>query len=36
MALEISANHYQMTYYFMLLVLVMGLVYLIYAIKEKN
>ncbi|MCK0159463.1 YfhO family protein [Allomuricauda sp. F6463D] len=36
MALEISANHYQMTYYFMLLVLVMGLVYLIYAIKEKE
>ncbi|MBO0330027.1 YfhO family protein [[Muricauda] lutisoli] len=36
MALEINANHYQMTYYFMLLVLVMGLVYLIYAIKEKE
>ncbi|MCB0372992.1 MAG: YfhO family protein [Muricauda sp.] len=36
MALEISANHYQMTYYFMLLVLVLGLVYLIYAIKEKT
>ncbi|RUA16293.1 MAG: hypothetical protein DSY83_05945, partial [Flavobacteriia bacterium] len=36
MALEISANHYQMTYYFMLLVLVMGLVYLVYAIKEKE
>lgn len=36
MALEISANHYQMTYYFMLLVLVLGLVYLIYAIKEKE
>lgn len=36
MALEISANHYQMTYYFMLLVLLMGLVYLIYAIKEKE
>ncbi|AKA36217.1 YfhO family protein [Flagellimonas lutaonensis] len=36
MALEISANHYQMTYYFMLLVLVMGAVYLIYAIKEKE
>ncbi|MEP5617017.1 MAG: hypothetical protein ABJP76_12985, partial [Flavobacteriaceae bacterium] len=28
MALEISANHYQMTYYFMLLVLVLGLVHL--------
>ncbi|AWX45960.1 hypothetical protein HME9304_02992 [Flagellimonas maritima] len=36
MALEISANHYQMTYYFMLLVLVLGLVYLIYAIKNKQ
>ena len=36
MALEISANHYQMTYYFMLLILVLGLVYLIYAIKEKK
>ncbi len=36
MALEISANHYQMTYYFMLLVLVLGLVYFIYAIKEKE
>eukprot|EP01093_Parvamoeba_rugata_P019266 TRINITY_DN854_c0_g1_i17.p1 TRINITY_DN854_c0_g1~~TRINITY_DN854_c0_g1_i17.p1 ORF type:complete len:597 (-),score=108.13 TRINITY_DN854_c0_g1_i17:2351-4141(-) len=36
MALEITANHYQMTYYFMLLVLVLGVVYLIYAIKEKQ
>jgi len=36
MALEINANHYQMTYYFMLLVLVLGLVYLIYAIKDKE
>ena len=36
MALEITANHYQMTYYFMLLVLVLGIVYLIYAIKEKQ
>lgn len=36
MALEISANHYQMTYYFMLLVLVIGVVYLIYAIREKK
>ncbi|APQ18573.1 YfhO family protein [Maribacter hydrothermalis] len=36
MALEISANHYQMTYYFMLLVLVLGIVYLIYAIEEKE
>ncbi len=36
MALEISANHYQMTYYFMLLVLVLGLVYLIEAIRKKK
>jgi len=36
MALEITANHYQMTYYFMLLVLVLGAVYLVYAIKEKQ
>ena len=36
MALEITANHYQMTYYFMLLVLVLGMVYLFYAIKEKQ
>ncbi|WP_339841113.1 YfhO family protein [uncultured Maribacter sp.] len=36
MALEITANHYQMTYYFMLLVLVLGMVYLVYAIKEKQ
>ena len=36
MALEVSANHYQMTYYFMLLVLLVGLVYLIYAIKNKK
>lgn len=36
MALEITANHYQMTYYFMLLVLVLGGVYLVYAIKKKE
>ncbi|MEE1963314.1 YfhO family protein [Allomuricauda taeanensis] len=36
MALEITANHYQMTYYFMLLVLLLGLVQFIYAIKEKQ
>ncbi|NNK11997.1 MAG: YfhO family protein, partial [Flavobacteriaceae bacterium] len=35
MALEINANHYQMTYYFMLLVLVVGLVLLIDSIKKK-
>ncbi len=36
MALEISANHYQMTYYFMLLVLILGLVYLADAIRGKT
>lgn len=36
MSLEVSANHYQMTYYFMLLVLVLGVVELIYAIKGKR
>ncbi|MET7029314.1 YfhO family protein [Sediminicola luteus] len=36
MALEISANHYQMTYYFMLLVLVVGIAYLIDAIINKT
>lgn len=36
MALEINANHYQMTYYFMLLVLILGLVYLIDSIKKKQ
>jgi hypothetical protein len=36
MALEITANHYQMTYYFMLLVLVLGIVYLVYALREKQ
>ncbi len=36
MALEISANHYQMTYYFMLLVLILGMVYLVHAIKKQQ
>jgi len=36
MALEVGANHYQMTYYFMLLVLLLGLVYLIDAIRKKK
>jgi len=36
MALEISANHYQMTYYFMLLVLILGMVYLVNAIRKKQ
>ncbi len=35
MALEISANHFQMTYYLMLLVLVLGIAYLIDALKKK-
>lgn len=36
MALEISANHYQMTYYFMLLVLILGAAYLVDAIRKKK
>ncbi len=36
MALEIRANHYQMTYYFMLLVLILGVAYLIDAIRKKQ
>ncbi len=36
MALEIGANHYQMTYYFMLLVVILGLAYLIDAIRNKS
>lgn len=36
MALEIGANHFQMTYYLMLLVLVLGVVYLIEAFKKKE
>ena len=36
MALEVGANHYQMTYYFMLLVLILGIVYLIDAIRKKQ
>ena len=35
MALEIQANHYQMTYYFMLMVLILGGVYLYDAIRKK-
>jgi len=35
MALEISANHFQMTYYLLLLVLVIGMVYLIDAFRKK-
>ena len=36
MGLEVAANHYQMTYYFMLLVLVLGLVLLIDSIRNKT
>ena len=36
MAFEINANHPQMTYYLLLSVLVLGVVYLIDAIKEKE
>ncbi len=36
MALEISANHFQMTFYLLLLVLVLGLVHLYDAFKKKE
>ncbi|MEX0998248.1 MAG: hypothetical protein WDZ45_14440 [Flavobacteriaceae bacterium] len=36
MALEISANHFQMTYYLLLLILVIGIVYLIDSFKKKT
>ncbi|NNF86338.1 MAG: hypothetical protein HKM26_07275, partial [Winogradskyella sp.] len=36
LGLEITANHYQMTYYLLLLVIVLGLVYLIDAYKNKG
>ncbi len=36
MALEIVANHFQMTYYLMLLVIVLGITYLIDAYKKKE
>ncbi len=35
MALELVANHFQMTYYLLLLVLIIGVVYLIDAFKKK-
>ncbi|MCK7590477.1 YfhO family protein [Subsaxibacter sp. CAU 1640] len=35
MALEIGANHFQMTYYLMLLVMVLGIAYLIDAFRKK-
>ena len=36
MALEVGANHYQMTYYFMLLVLIIGVAHFIDAIRNKS
>jgi len=36
MALEVVANHYQMTYYGMLLVVVLGIVYLIDSIRKRQ
>ncbi len=36
MALEISANHFQMTFYLLLLVIVLGIVYLIDAFKKQK
>ena len=36
MALEIQANHYQMTYYFLFLVIPLGIVYLVDAIQKKH
>lgn len=36
MALEINANHFQMTYYLLLLVLVLGVVYLIDTAKKRT
>lgn len=36
MGLHLVANHFQMTYYFLLLVLCIGVVYLVQAIKEKT
>jgi len=36
MALEINASHPQMTYYLLFMVLILGLIYLVDAIKEKT
>lgn len=36
MALEISANHFQMTFYLLLLVIVLGIAYLIDAFRKKR
>ena len=35
-ALEVSANHYQMTYYLLFLVIILGIIYLIDAIKQQT
>jgi hypothetical protein len=36
LSLMLSANHLQMTYYAVILIIILGITYLIYAIKEKN
>ncbi len=36
MGLELSANHFQMTYYLLLLVIIIGLVYVVDAFKKKE
>ena len=36
MALEVMANHYQITYYFMLSILILGIVFLVDAIRKKE
>ena len=36
MALEVHASHPQMTYYLLFMVLILGVVYLIYSVKEKT
>ncbi|NQX86059.1 MAG: YfhO family protein [Flavobacteriaceae bacterium] len=36
MGLELSANHFQMTYYLLILVIILGIVYLIDAVKNKE
>lgn len=36
LSLEINTNHFQMTYYLMIVVLIFGLVYLFYAIKRNE
>ncbi len=36
LALEIVANHYQMTYYLMILIVVLGIVYLVDALRQKE